>query len=937
MPDPTASERFVRLDLLGEGAMGRVWRARDQLLDRVVALKEPRGGPRSAAAARLRREGQLLGRLDHPGIVPLLFRGDLACGRPFIALRLAPGPDLRTWAAAHPAHHEQLAVLRGVVAAVAHAHRRGVVHRDLKPANIRVDADGTVTILDWGLARELTPQEGSSTPDGLTRQGARVGTPAYMSPEQAAGEVVGPEADVWSMGILMWEVLSGKRAYTGRAATEVLAGVLNGPPPSLRTIRPTLPAALVAVVDAALAPRAQRIPDAGTLLTRLDAARSPPAPRPPRRWPLAGMGLILGGLIGWSLQPTPPSTPPELDPDLASYWLSEARHEQLRAAACSTLAHQPDHPLARGVLLDADSWPRMRWSARTSACDIGEELRQDGRMLACASSDKLRTFAIDASGVQPIWERPDEVHLLQFAGTDQLIVWPAGLDYSLRLDARTGDRDVIDLRHLADARIFETRAPDQFVGRDAEGLIQVSAPPIGSPRGARLSSRRLPPDDLTDLFVLEDGSWLVAYADRIELRPGPDADALDTWAVPPGQGSIAHLILGLNERFVGALTTDDKLSVLDRTRRTWTPWFSLPSVWWKQISISPNGRLLAASALGKTTIWSTANPARLTQIDGRWLHPRFFDDRTIVVQDGDQLSLWDIPPSMHDPDRSLPSAPRGLVAWSGGHIGWTASEASWWPPGGAAAVDPGPVKDAAASPDYSRLAIARGSAGVAVLSADGQATEFDRPACRHVAWVDDQTLACVGSRSGPELLDLQTGTVDRSKALGDHRWVDIAARDGRVAVVDWDATIYDLTPKGLDAQTRAPWLTRIALASDGGAVLLNGRQGMVRRDWLVPEPETTDTIIVPADSRPYDFAVSPDGRRVAVAGTNDGLHIADIETGTLLWQIPSALGRVTTTAWMPDGSGVLVGLADGRVLQLDLPRTPCARETAAESPDMPAL
>ncbi len=150
---------------------------------------------------------------------------------------------------------------------------RGVVHRDLKPTNIRVEADGSVCVLDWGLARDLHTATEAPPQAGLTRLGARIGTPAYMSPEQAAGEVVGPEADVWSLGILLWEVLADRRAYTGRAATEVLAGVLSGPPPSLRSVQHEVSTAIAEVVDRALEPGGRRPPDAGRLLSLLDAAQ----------------------------------------------------------------------------------------------------------------------------------------------------------------------------------------------------------------------------------------------------------------------------------------------------------------------------------------------------------------------------------------------------------------------------------------------------------------------------------------------------------------------------------------------------------------------------------------------------------------------------------------------------------------------------------------
>ena len=247
---------------IGHGGMGAVFRVHDRDLDRELALKVIRRSGFDARqdfldrrAERFLAEARLAARLDHPGIVPVHDVGIDGRGRVFFTMRLVEGEDLRNVFRRVRAKEEgwtqvrALEVLVKVCDAVAFAHSSGIVHRDLKPANVMVGRYGEAYVLDWGLARALRPHPGSE-------RRSIAGTPAYMAPEQAAGETAGCRADVYSLGAMLYELLAGGKPYehqVGAAFDEVLARVRAGPPASLETLAPRASPELLAVCRKAMA------------------------------------------------------------------------------------------------------------------------------------------------------------------------------------------------------------------------------------------------------------------------------------------------------------------------------------------------------------------------------------------------------------------------------------------------------------------------------------------------------------------------------------------------------------------------------------------------------------------------------------------------------------------------------------------------------------
>ncbi len=208
---------------LGTGGMGVVWLAQrvDGQLDRAVALKLPHVHLLAGAVReRFARERNILARLNHSNIATLYDAGLAANGRPYLALEFVDGKAITVWCREHrPGMEQRFDLVRQVMSAVEYAHARLVVHRDLKPSNVLVTADGTVKLLDFGIAKMLAADESSLDSSTLTRVGNRMATPGYSAPEQLAGLAVTTRADVYALGVMLYELLSGRRPFDGDGAS----------------------------------------------------------------------------------------------------------------------------------------------------------------------------------------------------------------------------------------------------------------------------------------------------------------------------------------------------------------------------------------------------------------------------------------------------------------------------------------------------------------------------------------------------------------------------------------------------------------------------------------------------------------------------------------------------------------------------------------------
>jgi serine/threonine protein kinase len=274
----TGAERYVLDKQIGTGGMGRVFSGRDLRLGRTVAIKMLRTQD-AALARRFEREVRLAARLQHPGVVPVYDAGFWPSGEPFLVMKLVLGQSLARVVKDADTREDRLALLPNVIAAaeaIAYAHDQSIVHRDLKPSNILVGAFGETVVLDWGLAKDLRAQEapdrdipGTTASAGIqpvggdTAVGAVVGTPSYMSPEQAAGKPIDLRTDVYALGAILYYVLTGTAPQPANTNPPGRAPAASGKLVPLGTLEPRLPSDLLAVVDKAIAIEpARRYPSA---------------------------------------------------------------------------------------------------------------------------------------------------------------------------------------------------------------------------------------------------------------------------------------------------------------------------------------------------------------------------------------------------------------------------------------------------------------------------------------------------------------------------------------------------------------------------------------------------------------------------------------------------------------------------------------------------
>ena len=270
--------------LLGRGGMGEVYRARDTRLGREVAIKVL---PRALTAnpdrlARFEREARMLASLNHPHI-GTLYGLDESGGQRALILELVEGETLAERQARGPVPlKEALTWARQIADALDAAHEKGIVHRDLKPANIKITPQDVVKVLDFGLARTFGADAGATGSPSITQEaGVIIGTPAYMSPEQARGQAVDKRADVWAFGCVVYELLTGRMAFAGATVPDTLSAVLHHEP-DWTALPARVPPALTTLLRRCLEKDVrQRRRDIGDIRAELDDVLAQPTATPP--------------------------------------------------------------------------------------------------------------------------------------------------------------------------------------------------------------------------------------------------------------------------------------------------------------------------------------------------------------------------------------------------------------------------------------------------------------------------------------------------------------------------------------------------------------------------------------------------------------------------------------------------------------------------------
>ena len=412
---------------IGAGGMGEVYRARDARLGRDVAVKIlPNAFARDPdRVARFEREARSLASLNHPNIAHVY---DTGREGPvvFIAMELVEGEDLAGILARGPMPlPEAIGIARQIASGLEAAHEAGIIHRDLKPGNIKVRDDGTVKVLDFGLAKALDPSMSAATDDAMmsptmtspaTALGVILGTAAYMSPEQARGKAVDRRADVWAFGVVLFEMLTGRRLFARDEVSDSLAAVLTHQP-ELDVLPASTPASIRRLLARCLVKeRRQRLDSMSAARLELEDAASgngPPDHQPPKSAPryrsaLAG-GLILAGVAaGWGISKLW-SAGSETRAQVAPLYAALAAPEGVHSAFHGGFALSPDGEVLAFAVRDRTGASQI-WTRRLSALDA-EQIRgteggsfpfwsPDGRELAFFVNGELKR--VPASGGQAI-------------------------------------------------------------------------------------------------------------------------------------------------------------------------------------------------------------------------------------------------------------------------------------------------------------------------------------------------------------------------------------------------------------------------------------------------------------------------------------------------------------------------------------------------------
>ena len=639
---------------IGAGGMGEVYRARDTKLGRDVAIKvlPPRFAADGERVARFEREAQTLASLNHPNIAQIYGVLDDPAA---LVMELVEGEDLSERLRRGPLPlDEALAVARQIADALAAAHERGIIHRDLKPANVKVRPDGPVKVLDFGLAKAMAaghegsgPGAGSAiansptftSPAMLTSMGVILGTAAYMSPEQARGKVVDRRADIWAFGCVLYEMLTGVRAFAGESTADLMHAIL-GRDPDWARLPPGTPARVRDVLTWCLRrDPADRLKDAGDLRLLLsDVEGAAPlaavnAAPPPSRRVVAALGwaaaVLLAAALAWTRVHAPaPPAPHTLHVELPLAPPADAIQQEYG----SSLALSPDGARLAYVARQGSAIALVLRDLETGETRPLPDTEHasapffspDGSAVAFAAGDRLRALTLTSPLAR------DVARLT--AGGNQRVFGDWTRDGILFFDGRA------IVRVPADGGPPAPLAP---LAADEAGFVSVR----GAPGGRLLVSRRLTASNKTD-----DPSQIAI----VDPASGERRVLIDRGGSPVlmQDGIAAFLVYARDGRLWAAKLDRDRMAVVGTPQPVVDNVDMRPNGDSAQFAVSAGGTLVYMEGARSELVWvdGSGKTSAASTVLRRFAMPRLSPDgRAIAVE------VQDVPHQtwLLDPDRDL--------------------------------------------------------------------------------------------------------------------------------------------------------------------------------------------------------------------------------------------------------------------------------------------